>query len=90
MNKSSQFRITQQLATEHGALLNAAATAKALGFRSPDALRQARRDGRLPIAMFQIPGRRGWFASTQAVIEWLEAQVEPYLSGEHGHRGGQP
>jgi hypothetical protein len=60
--------------------LDAAATAKAMGFKSPDALRQARRDGRLPISMFRIPGRRGWFAATQAVIEWLDGQVAPHLT----------
>lgn len=90
MSTGSRFRITQQLAVDHGALLNASATAKALGFRSLDALRQARRDGRLPIPMFQIPGRRGWFASTQAVIEWLDAQVEPHLSELSRQGGGRP
>lgn len=89
MSTGARFRITQQLAFEHGALLDASATAKALGFRSMDALRQARRDGRLPIPMFQIPGRRGWFASTQAVIEWLDAQVEAHVS-EREFRGGRP
>lgn len=74
-----QHTITRELAIEYGPLLDAAATAKALGFKSQDALRQARRDGRLPISMFRLPGRRGWFASTQAVIEWIDAQVEPHL-----------
>lgn len=62
------------LVQTYGPLLDAAATAKAMGFRSPDALRQARRDGRLPIPMFKIEGRRGWFSSTPVVAEWLDAQ----------------
>lgn len=65
---------------EYGPLLDGAATAKLMGFRSVDALRQARRDGRLLIPMFKIPGRRGRFASTQAVIDWLNAQGEPISS----------
>ncbi|HET7332905.1 hypothetical protein [Dyella sp.] len=79
MSTGIQHSITRDLAVEYGPLLDAAATAKALGFKSQDALRQARRDGRLPISMFRLPGRRGWFASTQAVIEWIDAQVEPHL-----------
>lgn len=84
-----QHTITRELAVEYGPLLDAAATAKALGFKSQDALRQARRDGRLPISMFRLPGRRGWFASTQAVIEWIDAQVEPHLPRNH-QGGGWP
>lgn len=62
------------LVQEYGPLLDAAATAKAMGFRTSDALRQARRDGRLTIPMFKIKGRRGWFASTPAVAAWLDCQ----------------
>jgi hypothetical protein len=65
------------LAQQHGPLLDAAATAKAMGFRTSDALRQARRDGRLAISMFRIPGRRGWFARTEAVVAWLDSAGEP-------------
>lgn len=81
--------IISDLAVEHGPLMDAAATAKALGFRSQDALRQARRDGRLPIAMFRLQGRRGWYASTQAVIDWLDAQIEPHLT-RGIDQGGRP
>lgn len=82
-------QIISDLAVAHGALLDASSTAKALGFKSPDALRQARRDGRLPISMFRIPGRRGWFAATQAVIEWLDGQVAPHLT-DVINKGGRP
>jgi hypothetical protein len=37
--------------------------------------------------MFRLPGRRGWFASTQAVIEWIDAQVEPHLLCRKGIGG---
>ena len=89
MSTGSQHSITRELAIEHGPLLDAATTAKALGFKSQDALRQARRDGRLPILMFRLSGRRGWFASTEAVIEWLDAQIEPYLFAPP-QKGGRP
>lgn len=57
---------------EHGAILSAATTARLLGFKSVDSLRQARRAKRLPIPMFEIEGRRGWFSSTRDVALWLE------------------
>lgn len=81
--------ITQSLADEHGPLMDAGVTAKVLGFKSADALRQARRDGRLPINMFRLPGRRGWWASTEAVINWLDGQIEPHLS-RTSITGGRP
>jgi hypothetical protein len=64
------------LLQEHGPLLCASAAAKVLGFKSTDALRQARIRQRLPIPMFTIKGRRGWFASTETVAAWLERTVE--------------
>lgn len=78
--------ITRELVVEHGPLLDAASTAKALGFKTQEALRQARRDGRLPISMFRLPGRRGWWASTEAVVSWLDAQIEPHRSHELNDR----
>lgn len=53
-------------------LLNAAETARLLGYPSTSALAKARQTGRLPIEMFQVPGRRGWFAATAVVRAWLQ------------------
>lgn len=66
---------TRALLREHGPLLSAANTAKLLAFESTDALRQARIRRRLPIEMFRISGRRGWFASTRAVADWVDATI---------------
>ena len=60
----------------HGPLLSAPAMAKILGFSNTDALRQARLQKRLPVPMFAIQGRRGWFASTLAVGEWIERTID--------------
>lgn len=49
-------------------ILTAAETARCLGFASVNALLRSRKRGLLPIEMFQIPGRRGWFAATRAVL----------------------
>jgi hypothetical protein len=56
--------------------LGASAAAKVLGFKSTDALRQARVRQRLPVPMFMIDGRRGWFASTETVAAWLEQTMD--------------
>lgn len=63
------------LLREHGPILPAAVTAKVLGFKSTDALRQARLREKLPVPMFTIEGRRGWFASTAVVAAWIEQTV---------------
>lgn len=73
--------MTRRLLDEHGPLMNAAAAAKILGFKNTDALRTARNERRLPVPMFTIPGRRGWFASTEAVGAWLERVLPPVESG---------
>ena len=71
----------------HGPLLPASVAAKLLGFSGTDALRQARIRHRLPIPMFPIKGRRGWFASTAVVAAWIEQTVgsnviDPFATGE--------
>lgn len=54
-------------------LLSASETARLLGYTSTGALAKARQMGRLPIPMFKVPGRRGWFAATPTVRAWLES-----------------
>ena len=49
---------------------------KILGYPSPGALRQARSRGTLPIKCFAIPNRRGLFARSADVEQWL-AGVAP-------------
>lgn len=61
-------------------ILSASETARLLGYPSTGALAKARQSGRLPIEMFQIPGRRGWFAATLVVRAWLQTII----------RGGGP
>lgn len=54
-------------------ILSAAETARLLGYPSTGALAKARQAGRLPFEMFQVPGRRGWFAATPVVRAWLRS-----------------
>lgn len=56
-------------------ILSGPETARVMGFPTTEAMYKARQAGRLPIELFQLPGRRGWFASTLAVREWLQASL---------------
>ncbi|MGO4519024.1 hypothetical protein AB4076_00290 [Dyella sp. 2RAF44] len=70
------------LVKAHGLVLTATTTAKFLGFPSTDALRMARRSGRLPIEMFAIEGRRGWFSSARDVAQWLDQTTPETRKGQ--------
>jgi hypothetical protein len=56
-------------------ILTSTATSRVMGFGSLAALLRARREGRLPISMFQIAGRQGWYARTSDVRAWLKATL---------------
>lgn len=57
----------------YGGLLNAAQTAKILGYKSTGALARARSRGTLPFKMFLLPKRRGWFADTTDVAAFVSS-----------------
>lgn len=61
-------------------VLSGQETARIMGFPTTEALYKARQAGRLPIELFRLPGRRGWFAATAAVKAWLEASLMPQKS----------
>jgi hypothetical protein len=63
------------LSDRYGSLLTLADLATILRYPSVQAVRQARLRGCLPVDVFQLPGRRGWFASAQSVARLL-AELE--------------
>ena len=69
------------LLREYGAVLTSAKTARLLGYRSTRALAKASERGQLPVEMFLLQGRHGWFAQTSEVEAWLLS-----LSGPHEGR----
>jgi hypothetical protein len=83
--------MAKHLIREFGAIVSAPDAAKLLGYRSTEALRQARHRCRLPVPMFKIPGRRGWFAAATAVAAWLDTQnlVSPAKAPTGTEGGGQ-
>lgn len=61
------------LERQHGPLLGGADLCRCLGVASLAALRQARRRGRVAVPLFTLPKRRGYFALTREVADWLAA-----------------
>lgn len=65
------------LIREFGVVVSSANAARLLGFRNTDSLAKARDRGLLPIHMFRIPHRKGWFAETTAIADWLNNAAAP-------------
>ena len=59
------------LEQRHGPLLGGVELRRCLGLPSSAALRQAKRRGQLAVALFTLPKRRGHFALTRDVADWI-------------------
>ena len=66
------------LLARHGELMDAAALTDLLKFGTDRSFRRAAAKGVLPVRVFHVSGRRGWFALTRDVARWL--QSAPTLS----------
>lgn len=69
--ESLREQLRTSLEASHGPLMGGAPLQAALGHRSAAALRQARRRGKLDVALFTLPKRRGLFALTSEVADWI-------------------
>jgi hypothetical protein len=63
--------LVSELASRFGPLLGGHDLVQVLGFPNAAAFRQARRQGRLGVHVFDLPSRRGKFALTSDVARWL-------------------
>jgi hypothetical protein len=69
--------LRETLTRLYGPLLNSRDLWKILGYASQAAYRQARSRQCVPVAEFEIEGRRGRFALTNDVATWLAEQRFP-------------
>lgn len=76
-------QLRESLLRLHGPLLGGAPLVAALGHRSTASLRQARRRGQVAVPLFVVPNRRGWFALTQDVADWL-AEMRREATAQEG------
>lgn len=74
-------QLRESLLRLHGPLLGGESLALALGHRTAASLRQARRRGQVTVPLFTLANRRGWFALTHDVADWLaERRASPNLA----------
>lgn len=57
----------------HGDLMDGRALTALFKFSSSRSFRRSAAKGLLPVSVFRMPGRRGWFARTRDVAAWLAA-----------------
>jgi len=67
--------VTQWLLQEHGPLMSGEALWRSIGFKNAAAFRQAKYQRRLCVPVFSIPQRRGTFALTKDVADWIGMQA---------------
>lgn len=70
IDKPAQRR--KELLEHFGPTVSGAALARALGFKSYSTFYKTRQAGKLAVKVFDIPGRRGPFARTTDIADWLE------------------
>ena len=79
-NQSGDWKMgavsADQLVAGHGPLLSGEDLWRNLGFRNSAAFRQAKLRGQLDIRVFSLPNRRGTFAFTHDVADWLRSLDE--------------
>lgn len=62
---------TKKMLCEHGPLLTGDALWRSLGFISSAAFRQAKARDQVGVKLFTVPHRRGTYAYTHVVADWL-------------------
>lgn len=62
-----------RLLARYGDLMDSRALTAFFKFASDRSFRRSATKGALPVSVFRVPGRRGWFARTQDVASWLAA-----------------
>lgn len=66
--------LERELTARYGPMLGSKDLWQALGFRSPNAFRQALSRGTLAVPVFEVQNRRGRFALTRDVALWIAHQ----------------
>jgi len=65
-------QLVEQLLSRHGPLMSGGDLWRTLGYSSGEAFRKARAQNRLEISVFSLPNRRGTFAFTRHVADWIK------------------
>lgn len=71
MTSISSNKLTHQLLVRFGPILGGRDLYFALGFKTYSAFHRSQTRGELGVHVFTLPRRRGWFALTSEVADWL-------------------
>lgn len=69
-------QVAKELLAKHGPLITGEDLWKTVGFTSSTAFRQAKAQGRLDLPVFSLPNRKGTYAFTKHVAQWLKNLAE--------------
>ena len=68
--------LASDLIANHGPLISGESLWRSIGFTSATAFRQAVAQDRIDIPVFSLPKRRGTYAFTKHVADWLKRLAE--------------
>ena len=74
MNNTSND-LANNLISRYGPTLGGIELYGALGFKTYASFHRSQLRGELGVHVFKLSGRRGWFALTEDVAKWLNAQA---------------
>lgn len=63
--------IANELIANHGPLISGEDLWRTMGFSNAGAFRQAKAQGRIEVPVFSLPNRRGTYAFTRHIADWL-------------------
>ena len=69
-------KLIDDLARRYGPMIGGKDLIQVLGYRNGQTFRQAVRQGRLGIRVFNLPARQGKFALTADVAAWIQSVSE--------------
>jgi hypothetical protein len=72
------------LTAKYGLMLSSQVLGQVLGYKTPNAFRQALARKTVPVPVFRIPNRRGHFALAKDVADWL---AHCRTQARNGHDG---
>jgi hypothetical protein len=73
-HEALEKRLLAMLLEDWGHIVGSAGLRQALGYPTQAALRAAITRGVLPVKVFEIEGRKGWYALAHDLAAWLAAQ----------------
>lgn len=79
----NENELSRSLIQQYGPLVSGKELMRNLGFRSHSSFARARKKGLLGVAVFELEGRRGPFARTQDIADWMAS-----LPGRGGEESG--